>query len=542
MTYNKDNLSIINIQKNMTKQNTFDSNHIEVQPKLHLIQNGMGKYLNDNQKIGIFIFRRDLRLNDNLGLIKLSKEVDIIIPIFILDEYQIKKNKHNKHYFSNNAIQFMCESLYDLNEQLLKYDSYLRVYFGNPKKIINKLIKWTKNYFNFENTNDLKTNENILLSYNSDYSTYAIKRDNAIDNVCKKHKINLVKYTDDYTLVPLNQLLKSDGNGFKQFGAFYKNAIKHVVNRPVKNKFNKYLKYNIKTKSEFDIQRLDAFYNHNINLKISGGRGKAIKKLNKINQFKQYNNNRNTLSYSTTKLSAYLNFGCISIREAYHMFKQELGMKNELIKQLYWRDFYLLAVRTLPDGNKYIHMDKRYEKIKWEIPEVKKKYWKLLIESKTGFLIIDAAMNEMITTGFMHNRARMIVGVFWTKFLLINIFDPIYGSQVGYSKYLVDAIGPSQNKMNHQWITEFDYPGKKYAPSGSPIAGRPMDPSNRMINKWDPDCVYIKKWLPHLADISNKDLNKWNKDIAAKYNYIHPAPIFDYREKYAEWVKACSGI
>ena len=94
--------------------------------------------------IGIFIFRRDLRLNDNYGLIKLSSTVDIIIPIFILDKYQIKISKHNYHYFSNNVVQFMCESLVDLNKQLLIYDSNLRLFYGNPAKIINKLIKWVK--------------------------------------------------------------------------------------------------------------------------------------------------------------------------------------------------------------------------------------------------------------------------------------------------------------------------------------------------------------------------------------------------------------
>jgi deoxyribodipyrimidine photo-lyase len=181
-------------------------------------------------------------------------------------------------------------------------------------------------------------------------------------------------------------------------------------------------------------------------------------------------------------------------------------------------------------------MDPRYEKIKWSNSKI---LWEKLINSQTGFLLIDAAMNEMKTTGFMHNRARMIVGVFWTKFLLINIFHPKYGSQVGYSKYLVDAIGPSQNKLNHQWITEFDYPGKKYAPSDAPIAGRPMDPSNRMIAKWDPECVYIKKWLPHLAHISSRQLIKWNNVIASEHNYIHPAPIFDPKSKYLEWIDAC---
>jgi len=478
----------------------------------------------NNKKIGIFIFRRDLRLHDNLGLYKLSNEVDIIIPIFILDKYQIKLSKHNKYYFSNNVVQFMCESLNDLNNQLIKHDSYLRLYYGNYKKIINKLFKWISQKSN-----------NIFIGFNADFSKYSIKRDTEILNLVNKYYFNFVICKDDLSLIPINLLSKSDGNGFKQYGAFVRSAEKHTVNKPIKNLFKNFLSDKIDTKSEFNINNLNRFYKINENIAQNGGRINAIKKLKKINNFNEYNDLRDKLYYNTTNLSAYLNFGCVSIREVYHIVKQSLGLSSTIIKQLYWRDFYLQALILLPDGNEFHHMDKRYEKIKWKNSE---EDWELLINAQTGFLIIDAAINEMKTTGFMHNRARMIVGTFWTKYLIINIFHPKYGSQVGYSKYLVDAIGPSQNKMNHQWITEFDYPGKKYAPHEAPIAGRPMDPSNRMIAKWDPECIYIKKWLPHLSKIPNKELIKWNKSIADKYN-IHPAPIFDNREKYKEWIHAC---
>ena len=220
----------------------------------------------------------------------------------------------------------------------------------------------------------------------------------------------------------------------------------------------------------------------------------------------------------------------------YHTIKKTLGTSNQLLKQLYWRDFYLQALIFLKDGNEYKHMDQRYNKIKWKN---KKSDWETLLSSKTGFLIIDAAINEMKTTGYMHGRARMIVGVFWTKYLLIDIFHPTYGSQVGYSKYLVDAIGPSQNKLNHQWITEFDYAGKKFAPHIAPIAGRPMDVSNRMIAKWDSECIYIKKWLPQLADVPNEDIHSWEKnhqkylDQGVKYH----APIVSFAKTRDEFLK-----
>jgi deoxyribodipyrimidine photo-lyase len=340
-------------------------------------------------------------------------------------------------------------------------------------------------------------------------------------------------------MIPFESMLKSNSDAFKQFGAFYKNAIKHKVNNPLKNNFKLYLKSQFLTNSEFDFKNLSKFYKFNSELGQNGGRNKAIQILKKINKFKDYNQMRNILSYSTTNLSAYLNFGCISIREAYKYFCQKLGSDNQLIKQLYWRDFYLCAYIYLPNGKLFTHMDERYNKIAWSNNVIRKQNWITLINSKTGFLLIDAAMNQMKITGYMHNRARMLVGVFWTKYLLINIFDPQYGSQVGFSKYLVDAIGPSQNKLNHQWITEFDYPGKKYAPRGVPIAGRPMDISNHMITKYDPDCIYIKKWLPHLSNIPNNDLIKWNKLLSDKYNLIHPGPMFDHKLKYNEWINAC---
>ena len=478
-------------------------------------------------RIGIYIYRRDLRLNDNIGLYKLQSEVDLIIPIFILDRYQIRKSSHNKNYFSSNAVQFMCNSLIDLSLQLERYDSYLRLFYGKPSKIIKKLISWIKSKY---------PDSELFLAYNSDYSKYAIKRDTNIDNIASQNNIILIKSVDDYTLINLDLLPKADKNGFKQFGAFYKNATKYVVNKPINTTFKKYITTEIKIKSEYNIKDLNKFYVDNNNIAQIGGRSNAIHILKNINKFTTYNEQRDQLSYSTTNLSAYLNFGCISIRELYYQIKKKLKSDNQLLKQLYWRDFYLQALIFLPYGNEFTHMDKRYDKIKWQNSKTD---WIKLLNSMTGFLLIDAAINQMKITGFMHGRARMIVGVFWTKYLLIDIFHPIYGSQVGFSKYLVDAVGPSQNKLNHQWITEFDYSGKKFAPSNAPIAGRPMDISNRMIAKFDKNCTYIKKWLPHLAEIDPKELIKWNSTISQKYNNIHPPPMFDSKLKYKEWINAC---
>jgi deoxyribodipyrimidine photo-lyase len=246
---------------------------------------------------------------------------------------------------------------------------------------------------------------------------------------------------------------------------------------------------------------------------------------------------RDILSYSTTNISAGLNMGCISIRETYWSVKNKLGLNNGIIKQLYWRDFYLVALAFLPNAKSYSTvMDERYEQIKWPANSKIKHWWKQMINAKTGFLLIDAGIEEMKTTGFLHNRNRMILGIFWTKYLHIHILNPKYGSQSGFSRYLVDAIGPSQNKMNHHWLLDFDYPGKKFSAPGAPLSGRPMKIDNSMIKKWDPECIYIKKWLPHLADIPCKELYKWGSKSDSS---IHPAPMFDPKTQYNEWIKIC---
>jgi deoxyribodipyrimidine photo-lyase len=219
----------------------------------------------------------------------------------------------------------------------------------------------------------------------------------------------------------------------------------------------------------------------------------------------------------------------------YYAITHELGEDHGIVRQLYWRDFYLQAVLYIERANDWTkHIDERFSNLPWKNNV---EDWKRLMDGQTGFLLVDAGIMQMKTTGFIHGRIRMILGFMWTKYLLIDSMHPHYGSQVGFSKYLVDAVGPSQNLMNHRWILDFDYPGKKYSAANAPLSGRPMDISNKMIKKWDPSCAYIKTWLPHLKDVPEKDLRRWNAVMSKKYNNIHPGPMFDAKEKYKEWVE-----
>ncbi len=515
----------------------------------------------------IYIHRRDLRINDNLSLYKcLSTENSLVIPIFIFDENQIIQNEKNKYYFSKKSAYFVINSVIDLKDQYKNIGSNLLVLYGKPHECLEKLIKKIKNVY--------------AIGFNLDYSKYSLKRDKEIIKICKDYKCLVINDNEmsDYCLIPWTGLVKEENQGYKQFGAFYKNALKSNVIEPLSYKklygnfinkkiFTKYFENIDFNQTDFEelmdptLKFLDEG-NRLLNWKkkkdksqwLNAGRNNCLTRLKKMtNHLKTYNTDRNSLSYETSNISAYLNIGSVSVREIYVYFKNNVGKNSELIKQLYWRDFYLTSAIYLENGNEYYHMDTRYNSLKWHSnsPKTNKdkqnykqmhNYWKLMLTAKTGFLLIDAGINELIHTGFLHGRLRMILGMFWTKYLLINPFDNKYGSQTGYSKLLVDAIGVSQNKFNHQWITEFDFPGKKFSPSNAPLAGRPMRIDNEQIKKFDPECIYIKKWLPQFKNIDNKDIYKWSDIIAEKYNNIHPSPIFDSKEKYKQWIDLCSNI
>lgn len=475
---------------------------------------------------GIYIFRRDLRLKDNhgLNLVSVATKADLL-PVFLLDPSQVYQNTRNQHYFSPHALQFMCESLIDLNQQLI--DSFgvrLVVLEGEPSTSLEKLIRHLRPE---------------VVGWNADWSTIAKHRDVSLKEVCKKHGVKPVVCTSDGSLHSLKYLCRDQYTPYMQFGAFYKHALGlGPPKKPCTVKTIRFWGQSAPFEGEVAVKELPSrLYKANPRLAQRGGRSEALQRLRMAKLHKNYNTWRDRLDKETTMLSGHLNFGCVSTREAFYAFRKKLGSDTDLLKQLYWRDFFLHIAALHPDACSFSrHMNPEFDSIKWETNEktIKSSYDKLWA-SKTGFLLVDAGMAQMRATGFMHNRTRMIVGVFWTKYLRIHILHPRYGSQVGFSSQLLDAIGPSQNKLNHHWITELDLSGRRYAPKGVARSGRPMDISNRMIKKWDPTGAYIKKWLPHLSSFSVKELVHWGETPGD----AHPSPMFDSKKQYQAWVKAC---
>lgn len=434
----------------------------------------------------LFIFHRSLRLDDNIALIHALQQSKLVLPIFILTQEQLGKNND---YRSNNCIQFMIESLEDLNDQLHQKGSRLFLFHGNQYSIIKKLIK----------------DQDIQAVYiNRDYTPYAVNRESEIQHICNKHHIDLFVY-DDILLNPIGSTM-TNNNMYQKFTPYYNASKKLKIQKPSKNNKKNYYSSKHKIKYEYT-DNLHNFYKYNPNIWVRGGRKNALATLKYVKNQNKYNTDRDMLTYDTTYLSAYNKFGCISIREVYYTFKKYLNSNNKLFVQLYWRDFYYNIAYYYPHIFKG-PMKLNYNKIKWNKNKKLFEKWCLGI---TGFPIIDASMRQLNTTGFMHNRARLITSNFLVKILGINWQ---WGEKY-FAQQLVD-YDPSQNNGGWQW---------------SASSGVDSQPYFRIFNPWlqskkyDPDCSYIKLWIPELYNISPNDIHTWYKSYS---NIKYPKPMVDY--------------
>lgn len=455
--------------------------------------------------LSIFIFRRDLRLTDNSGLIKSLSESKKVVPIFIFTPEQVtKKNK----YKSDNCIQFMIESLEDLNQQLEKKGSKLYLFYGTNKDVLKYLIKKLKVDAIYENF---------------DYTPYATERSKIIKKLCEK---NNVKYetSEDYTLTPIDLVKTESGTWFKKFTPYKNSAQKTKPEKPNTKIKNNFYTKSIKISFDFSkIKKLNLFKT-NKNILLRGGRKEAQKILEKIKTFRKYKKTRDyPAKDSTTHLSAYIKFGCLSIREIYECVKSKLGLDHTLIVQLYWHDFYAQILYHYPYVIKGAFQTK-FNKLKWKNDEKKFKKWK---NGETGFPIVDAGMRQMNKTGWMHNRVRMIVASFLVKDLHINW-------QMGekyFAQKLID-YDPSQNNGNWQWCAS---------------TGADSQPYFRIFNPWsqskkyDLDCEYIKKWIPELKDVANKDIHKWDTKYKDYKKIKYPSPMLDHGIEAKKTIKYFSG-
>lgn len=430
----------------------------------------------------VFMFRRDLRLQDNTGLYYALQESDLVIPVFIFTPQQIDNNE----YKGDHSFEFLLNSLEDLDKQLREKGSQLYVFYGNPVSVLENLSFDT-------------------LYFNNDYTPFALSRDDEL-----KQNFNVKSY-DDLLINPPQSVFKKDGSPYTIFTPYYNRAKSIEVSKPNYQNFTNFFSESIKSITTLEEIRAQYLFSTNPDLAVKGGREEGLELLNQIySKLDNYESTRD-LPYCSgvSKLSAHNKFGTISPREFYYYVK---GCEA-LTRQLYWRDFFTQIAYFYPHvfGNNF---NSKFDYVKWDYDSEKFKAW---CSGHTGFPIVDAGMRELNTTGYMHNRVRMIVASFLTKDLHI---DWRLGEKY-FAQQLVD-YDPCVNNASWQWAAS---------------TGCDAQPYFRIFNPWrqqirfDPNCEYIKKWVPELQQLSSQAIHKLNEQRPL-VEIGYPKPIVDHnREK-----------
>ena len=400
------------------------------------------------KSFSIFWFRRDLRLEDNVGLSHATKSKYPVIPIFIFDEkitLNLPKN--------DTRINFIYKNLKKLDGLLLeKFNSKLQVFKGDPNDIIDRIIK---EY----NVKEVYTNH--------DYEPYAIKRDSLICKNLKNNNIPLHTFKDQ-VIFEKNEVIKDNGSPYVVFTPYmrkWKETLKKnylvLEHSELSNNFHNLNKYNLKEISEYGFEKnLSKVLNFDVSKKI-------IQEYEKKRNFPSLN--------STSKIGPFLRFGVISIRS---LVKYVLKFENDtFLNELIWREFFMQILFHFPNSSTKSFKSK-YDNIKWVNDKKMFEAWK---KGKTGFPIVDAGMNELNKTGFMHNRVRMITSSFLCKQLLI---DWRWGEK--YFALKLNDYEMSSNVGNWQWA------------SGSGVDAAPyfriFNPHTQ-IEKFDKNYDYINNWV-----------------------------------------------
>lgn len=438
----------------------------------------------------ILWFRRDFRIEDNL-ILSYGGEV---LPIFIFDTQILQDlSKEDKR------LSLIFTYVLELKERLKAKDLDLKIFYADPLDLFSKLVE--EGY------------SEVLAS--GDYDSYAKERDRAVS-----HKLRFRYLHDTYIFRP-DEVLKEDKTPYLVFTPFYKKARQLLENKDLSasvfspSKLQKSSFETITALAKDGTSKELPIALESIGFKAQDLKVKPAHKLleNFLPKLQEYTQKRDYLNEeATSALSVALRFGTISVRE---ILRQVLPLRESesFVRQLIFRDFYASMLFHFPSMQTH-----NYKYTFNGIQDLDR--FERFCEAKTGVPIVDAGVKELLCSGNMHNRVRMIVASFFTKDLLL----PWQWGESFFAMHLLDYDAAS-NILSWQWS-----------------AGTGVDPQPyfRVFNpylqskKFDKDALYIKKHLPQLAHIEAKQLHNeeylLHTDIA---NYVKPIVVHKEAAKQA---------
>ena len=459
-------------------------------------------------------FRSDLRIEDNPALRSAFETSKKIHAIFIFSNKQLIK--HNE---ANIKIDFIIKNLFLLEKKLKKLNVPLTIIesdgFDNDVYLIKKFID--------------KKNINKVF-WNKQFGEDETNRDIQVKNYLESKNINVNSFNDQVVYEP-GFLKTGQGLPYSGFTPFKRKWIENFDMEFLD------IEYQYQPREELiytsNIKDFDFNFKvtHQVNSDLwPAGEDEAERRLQAFlgEKAKDYSKNRNDpILDGTSRISPYLALGVISskkcILEALKINQFEFTSGNigitKWIDEIIWREFYKNIMFCFPKVSKGKPFQDYSNNIKWRFSENEFHAWK---EGKTGFPIIDAAMRQLLHEGWMHNRLRMVVAMFFTK----NMLHDWRLGEAYFMQNLIDGDF-SSNNGGWQWSSSTGTDAAPYFRIFNPIT---------QSTNFDKNGEFIKKYVPELKDLDKSVIHNPPKDHRKYCNY--PEPILDLKESRLRAIEA----
>ncbi len=425
-------------------------------------------------QVTVFWFRSDLRLNNNHGLFNALTNTNKVLPLYIFDTNIFTRLNNN------NQINIIKTALKNINIELQNYNSTMLVLHDSPAQAFVNICK----HYNV-----------TKVIANAEYEPYTIARDAEIKKYLETQNI-IFEVFDDKIIFNHSQILKPDTTPYTIFTPYSKKWLQKLSGHTIINYSSEKLLGNfIKTK----LYSLPGTININITT------------INNVNLY-SLPNTATITNYHKTRDIPYLNqtsfmsiplkYGTISIRELVQIATK---LNHVWLNELIWREFFIMILFYYPKvvTNSF---KPKYDNINWLNNSENFNSWS---NGKTGYPFVDAAMNQLNQTGFMHNRTRMVTASFLTKHLLID-----WRLGEAYFAQKLTDYDLAANNGNWQWAAGCGCDAVPYF--------RVFNPTLQQ-QKFDPNMLYIKKY------ISNFNPNNYIKPIV-DHNYARQRAIDAYKK------------
>ncbi len=450
----------------------------------------------------ILWLRRDLRIHDHPAL-EAARAADRMIPVFCFDDGLL-----TGRHASGPRTQFMLECLADLDGALRSRGSRLFVRHGPPKRELVQLAK--------DSGAD-------TVHVTIDVSPFARARQRAVKEALEEIDVELVAHPGLFAIDAFASVRTGQDNPYTVFTPFYKKWLTQPRRQPTGAP--RALPQTGRPAPGGSLPTLtDLGLEQAVSDPAPGGEAAARKALTAFlaGPVDDYADGHDTLTgRSVSHLSPYLHFGCLSPREIEERLSRTQGAEA-FRRQVCWRDFYAYVLGHFPQNTKH-EFQERYRggTLKWSRAEAQFEAWR---EGRTGFPAVDAGMRQLRREGWLHNRARLIVGSFLTKDLGI---DWRWGERY-FMRMLIDGDEASNNG-NWQWIASVGV-------DPAPAFQRIFNPA-RQSEKFDPDGAYVREYVPELRDVPGEYLPEpWTmpdevqERCGCRIGTDYPEPIVDHAE------------